>query len=76
MLISILLPSLESARTAKNASHQEHRVASLVYAPMPGLGDTAQFRQDPTNPTFIGAYEWGGKSGIGQPTMWRAGPIR
>ena len=24
-----------------------------------------QFAQNPSNPTFIGAYEWGGKSGIG-----------
>ena len=26
-----------------------------------------QFQQDPADPTFIGAYEWGGKSGIGRP---------
>jgi len=26
-----------------------------------------QFQQDPLNPTYIGAYEWGGKSGVGRP---------
>lgn len=26
-----------------------------------------QFQQDPNNPTYIGAYEWGGKSGVGRP---------
>lgn len=26
-----------------------------------------QTQQDPNNPTFIGAYEWGGKSGVGRP---------
>jgi hypothetical protein len=26
-----------------------------------------QFQQDPGNPTYIGAYEWGGKSGVGRP---------
>ncbi len=25
-----------------------------------------QFQQDPSNPTYIGAYEWGGKSGVGR----------
>jgi hypothetical protein len=25
------------------------------------------FTQEPDNPTYIGAYEWGGKSGIGKP---------
>ena len=25
-----------------------------------------QYHQDPQNPTYIGAYEWGGKSGIGR----------
>ena len=31
-----------------------------------------QFEQDPGNPTFIGAYEWGGKSGVGR-TDWMSG---
>jgi hypothetical protein len=30
------------------------------------------YAQDPSNPSFIGAYEWGGKSGIGRDT-WLTG---
>jgi len=46
--------------------------ANLIYAAndpsdpaLPVHG--AQFLQDIDNPTWIGAYEWGGKSGIGDP---------
>jgi len=77
LLISILLPSLEAAREqAKlNAclSHVKNiGTSSRVYEaddpngwgiPMHSL----QFRQNPNDPSFIGAYEWGGKAGIGSP---------
>ena len=33
-----------------------------------------QFQQDLTNPTFIGAYEWGGKSGVGQDDYYSGSP--
>jgi len=31
-----------------------------------------QFQQDPDNPIYVGAYEWGGKSGVGRPD-WISG---
>ncbi len=75
LLISILLPSLENARkqskqTTCLANIKAIATSSRVYeADDPnGWGIPAhhlQFEQDPNNPTFIGAYEWGGKSGIG-----------
>ncbi len=75
LLISILLPSLENARkqskqTACLANIKAIGTSSRVYeADDPsGWGIPAhplQFMQDQNNPTFIGAYEWGGKSGIG-----------
>ncbi|MGB0715249.1 MAG: type II secretion system protein [Phycisphaerae bacterium] len=76
LLISILLPSLQSARD------QSKRAACLAH--IKGIASTSrvyeaddpqgwgipvhpyQFLQDPNNPTHIGAYEWGGKSGIGE----------
>ncbi|MFQ5461612.1 MAG: prepilin-type N-terminal cleavage/methylation domain-containing protein [Phycisphaerae bacterium] len=77
LLISILLPSLSSARRqAKQAKCLAHikniATSSRVYeADDPnGWGIPAhplQFKQDRDDPIFIGAYEWGGKSGIGRP---------
>ena len=52
--------------------------ANLMYA-AEDAGNAAlpvhklQFQQDPQNPTFIGAYEWGGKAGRGEPG-YRPGP--
>ncbi len=75
LLIAILLPSLDGARRqSKKAACLAHlkgiATSSLVYAaddpnnwgiPVhPG-----QYQQDPNNPTYVGTYEWGGKSGIG-----------
>lgn len=75
LLISILLPSLQNARNqskrTKCAAHLRGiALASRTYAseeddwsiPV----NARQFMQDPNNPSFIGAYEWGGKSGIGR----------
>ena len=83
LLISILLPSLEAARRqAKlNACLSHIRnvgTSSRVYeADDPnGWGiptHSLQYGQDPDNPSFIGAYEWGGRSGIGAPG-WVPGP--
>lgn len=76
LLISILLPSLQAARRqAKQAVclSNLHNIAatSRVYATEDpqdwGIPVTASFtQQDPAAPSYIGAYEWGGKSGIGR----------
>ncbi|KAA0219742.1 MAG: prepilin-type N-terminal cleavage/methylation domain-containing protein [Phycisphaerae bacterium] len=76
LLISILLPSLQNARnqakrTKCGAHLRDISLASRTYAseddgawaiPIHGR----QYEQNPQTPTFIGAYEWGGKSGIGR----------
>ena len=77
LLISILLPSLKSARSqSKRATCLAHMkgiaTSSRVYAADDEQGygipvHPLQYRQDPIDPSFIGAYEWGGKSGIGSP---------
>lgn len=77
LLISILLPSLEAARkqAKQNAclSHIKNiATSSRVYEAddEAGMGIPVhhlQFDQDKDDPTFIGAYEWGGKAGIGRP---------
>jgi len=81
LLIAILLPALESARRqAKQVVCIAHvkgiSSSGRVYeADDPnGFGIPVhhlQYKQleDPSNPTFIGAYEWGGKSGIGRPNF-------
>jgi prepilin-type N-terminal cleavage/methylation domain-containing protein len=82
LLIAILLPSLEAARRAakQNActSHIKNiATSSRVYEADDASGwgipvHWRQYYQDPNDPTFIGAYEWGGKSGIGSPE-WQGG---
>ena len=77
LLISILLPSLEAARSqSKKSACLAHiknvATSSRVYEADDEQGwgipvHPLQFFQDAQNPTFIGAYEWGGKSGIGSP---------
>ncbi len=76
LLISILLPSLQRAREqAKRSVCLSHikgvGTSSRVYAAEERGGwaipiHPLTFDQDPQTPTFIGAYEWGGKSGVGQ----------
>lgn len=77
LLISILLPSLEKARqqskrTVCLCNLKNIASSSTVYetgdpngwgVPVHGR----QYNQPSTAPTFIGAYEWGGKSGVGRP---------
>ena len=70
-----VVSSASSARgTSKNSTclNNLSRIAyaNLIYATNdptdPALPvHAAQFSQDATNPTWIGAYEWGGKSGAG-----------
>lgn len=77
LLISILLPSLEAARrqakqNACMSGLKNIATSSRVYEADDPSGwgipvHPLQFRQDPSHPTFVGAYEWGGKSGIGSP---------
>ena len=76
LLIAILLPSLESARCASKKSaclaHVKNIASSSrVYEADDPQGwgipvHPGQYTQDSTDPTYIGAYEWGGKSGIGR----------
>jgi prepilin-type N-terminal cleavage/methylation domain-containing protein len=76
LLISILLPSLDAARRQAKQSacvSQLKNIASSsrVYEADDPSGwgipvHPLQFQQISSNPTFIGAYEWGGKSGIGR----------
>ncbi|RJP31461.1 MAG: prepilin-type N-terminal cleavage/methylation domain-containing protein [Phycisphaerales bacterium] len=76
LLISILLPSLQKARQQAKRSvclsnMKGLATASRVYAAEEEGGwaipiHPLNFNQDPDNPTYIGAYEWGGKSGVGR----------
>ncbi len=84
LLISILLPSLEAARCqSKKSACLAHikniATSSRVYETDDENGwgipvHPLQFSQDANDPTFIGAYEWGGKSGIGRPGFNGSGP--
>lgn len=77
LLISLLMPSLQGARvqskqTACLANVRAIATTSLVYAADDPTGwgipvHPGQYTQDPRVPTFIGTYEWGGKSGVGTP---------
>jgi prepilin-type N-terminal cleavage/methylation domain-containing protein len=76
LLIAILLPSLEAARrqAKQNAcisGVKNIATSSNVYEADDTSGwgipvHPLQYDQEATTPTFVGAYEWGGKSGIGQ----------
>ncbi|UCE58912.1 MAG: prepilin-type N-terminal cleavage/methylation domain-containing protein [Phycisphaerales bacterium] len=76
LLISILLPSLEAARAqSKQSACLSHLKGIATSSRVYGAEDPSgwgipvhplQYAQFDKNPTFIGAYEWGGKSGIGE----------
>jgi len=84
LLIAILLPSLEAARRqAKKAACLSNlksiASSSRVYEADDPQGwgipvHPLQYQQDPDNPTYVGAYEWGGKSGIGQDDFFDGNP--
>ena len=77
LLISILLPTLELAREQSRQSACLSNIkgigtSSRVYEADDPSGwgipvHPLQFMQDRGNPTYVGAYEWGGKSGVGEP---------
>ena len=76
LLVLLVQPSLHLSRERAKLSVCLDRLraigsASEVYASDDASGwaipvHPLQYQQDPDDPTFIGAYEWGGKSGIGQ----------
>ena len=80
LLIAILLPSLEAARRqAKQntclSNIKNIATSSRVYEADDAQGwgipvHPAQYEQNSNEPMFIGAYEWGGKSGVGTTTDW------
>jgi prepilin-type N-terminal cleavage/methylation domain-containing protein len=75
LLIAILLPSLEAARRQAKQNTCLSRIkniatSSRVYEADDPQGwgipvHPGQYMQPANTPTFVGAYEWGGKSGIG-----------
>lgn len=77
LLLGIVQPSLQSSLRQSRSAVCLDRLraigeANLVYsdADLDGAAipvHRRQFQQDPSNPIFIGAYEWGGKSGVGRP---------
>ena len=77
LLLAIAYPSLDEARSRTRQSvclDKLHRIglANNTYTTEDPNGMSvpiheAQYKQDPNNPSFIGAYEWGGKSGVGRP---------
>lgn len=80
LLIAILLPSLEAARRqAKQntclSNIKNIATSSRVYEADDPQGwgipvHPRQYEQNTDEPMFVGAYEWGGKSGIGTTTDW------
>ncbi|MDO8629794.1 MAG: prepilin-type N-terminal cleavage/methylation domain-containing protein, partial [Phycisphaerales bacterium] len=77
LVLALAPPSLQF--TASQSRHalclqRLHAIgqASLTYSSTDAAESSIpvhrqQFTQNPNSPTMIGAYEWGGKSGIGQP---------
>ena len=77
LLVAILLPSLQRARESAKRSACLSNVRSIatagrVYESSDSQGwgipvHPGQYTQDSRDPTYIGAYEFGGKSGVGRP---------
>lgn len=82
LLLAILLPSLEAARrNAKRNACLAHikniATSSRVYEADDPQGwgipvHPLQYFQNASDPSFIGAYEWGGKAGRGGPFIGSA----
>ena len=76
-LVGIVQPSLQSARNSSKLSVCLDRLRTIGQAAGQYSQDDPSswsipvhplfYQQDGNAPTFIGAYEWGGKSGIGRP---------
>lgn len=83
LLIGLVQPSLLSARNKSKLSVCLDHLRTIGEASALYSNDDPssmaipihplQYAQDPANPTFIGAYEWGGKSGIGRPGLLSGG---
>lgn len=77
LLVCIIAPTLDQARQESMQETCLGRLREIETATAAYTSDDPNEQaipvhplfaaQDPTNPTFIGAYEWGGKSGIGRP---------
>jgi len=77
LLVSVLLPTLATARSRSKEASCLARIRTIATGAHTYAADDPTenlipvhprlFEQDFSNPTFIGAYEWGGKSGIGDP---------
>ena len=77
MLMAILLPSLEAARRQAKQSACLQNLKNIATSARVYESDDPNgwgipvhplyYARDPQDPSFIGAYEWGGKSGIGGP---------
>lgn len=77
LLIAIVQPSLASARRQSKFALCLDRLAAIgaataTYSNEDPINNSLPvhplfYQQNPDNPSFIGAYEWGGKSGVGQP---------
>jgi len=74
LLISMLLPSVERARSQSKRHKCENHLRGIAHASLTYAADNddwaipihpRQYMQSTQNPTYIGAYEWGGKSGNG-----------
>ena len=77
LLVSILLPALQRAReSAKRTTCMANLRAIATTTHVYSSEDPNDWaiplhpdfpNQDPENQTYVGAYEWGGKSGVGRP---------
>jgi prepilin-type processing-associated H-X9-DG protein len=77
LVLFVAVPSLKSLASESKYSKCLDRMraigqASLIYSAT-DVAESAipvhekQFQQDPYDPLYMGAYEWGGKSGVGAP---------
>jgi len=77
LLACAVMPSLEATRQASQYGTCLDRLRAIASATAAYTADDSDGQalpvhplfaaQDPANPSYIGAYEWGGKSGIGRP---------
>ena len=85
LLASLMMPQLSQSRQASKKAVCLARLKSIATSGRVYEADDpngwgipvhpGQYTQDSNDPTFVGAYEWGGKSGIGQPEFVTGTPI-